>query len=67
MRSAVYDEPVSIYVELEYYNGVRARFSYRMVGENGDDVATGKSEHCFLDAEKRVPVNLKKRCPEVAL
>ena len=45
-------------------NGARLDFSYEVRGEGGALVATGTSEHCFMDAQRWVPVNLKRRQPD---
>lgn len=63
--SARYDDPIAIRTSLSYYNGVRARYRYEIRhGETGVLLAEGESEHCFLDAESRVPLKLKKTHPE---
>ena len=63
--SARYDDPIAIRTALCYYNGVRARYRYEIRhGETGVLLAEGESEHCFLDAESRVPLKLKKTHPD---
>lgn len=52
-------------VELTQFNGARMSFSYKLTRESdGELIATGYTVHCFLDEEKMLPVNIKKRLPE---
>ncbi len=61
-KSAVkYGDKVSILALPRYFNGVRLRYEYEVRGEDGAIAVTGKSEHCFIDALTRKPLNLKKR------
>ena len=63
--SALYDDPIAIRTILCYYNGVRARYRYEIRhGETGVLFAEGESDHCFLDAERRIPLKLKKTHPD---
>ncbi|MBR3556491.1 MAG: acyl-CoA thioesterase [Oscillospiraceae bacterium] len=59
--AAKYGDQVSIYALPRYFNGIRLRYEYEVRGEDGSLIVTGKSEHCFIDALTRKPVNLKKR------
>ena len=61
---ARYDEWIEIISTPTAYNGARLDFSYEVRGEGGVLVATGTSEHCFMDAQRWVPVNLKRRQPD---
>ena len=60
-----FDDVVHVKTRLIFFNGIRASFDYQIFRE-GDDTpsAEGESGHCFLDTATRVPVNLKKRCPQ---
>lgn len=64
VKPILFDDTVVIYTSLDRMTGVRAKFSYRMETPQGELVAAGESEHCFLDEKTRVPVNLIKRWPE---
>jgi len=62
---ARYGDVVSVEVRLAEFNGIRAAYEYRMcLADSGAEVAVARSEHCFIDAGSRRPVNLKKRLPE---
>lgn len=63
-KPILFDDTVVIITSLDLLSGARAKFSYRMESETGDLFATGESEHCFLDAKTRLPINLKKRWPD---
>ena len=58
-----YDDTIDILVSLTAFNGVRASFCYEIKSEDGTVVASGHSEHCFLDATTRRPISLKRRLP----
>ncbi|MBQ9931852.1 MAG: acyl-CoA thioesterase [Firmicutes bacterium] len=63
--SARYDEELVGCIQLTEFNGVRAAFKYEIYTLGGKELAaSGESHHCFLDVNTRIPVNLKKRCPE---
>ena len=62
--AAKYGDKVSIYALPRYFNGIRLRYEYEVRGENGSLIVTGRSEHCFIDAQSRKPLNLKKRMPQ---
>ncbi len=61
---AKYGESVEIFAFPRYFNGVRLRFAYEIRAADGTLLVTGQSEHCFIDALSRKPLNLKKRMPE---
>ena len=63
-NAAKYGDQVRIYAFPRYFNGIRLRYEYEVRGENDTLIAAGRSEHCFIDAVTRKPVNLKKRMPE---
>ena len=64
VKPVLFDDTVVIRTTLDMMTGARAKFSYRMETPEGELVATGESEHCFLDEKTRMPINLKKRWPE---
>ncbi len=43
----------------------RLVFTYRVLDTAGDVCATGRTEHAFLDLERKQPVNVAKRFPAV--
>lgn len=60
-----FGETVAIDTRLAFFNGVRAIYEYKIYPADGDTLlAEGKSEHCFIDAQSRAPLNVKKRLPE---
>ncbi len=60
-----YGERVKIYAELESFTGLRFSVTYRITSPDGSVLhATGRTEHCFLDADMR-PVNIKKKAPDL--
>ena len=61
--STTFGEAVEIDVEVEAFKGVKLTLSYTMtkVG-TGELVATGKTRHCFINAEGK-PIILKKSFP----
>ncbi len=65
VKPVLFDDTVVIHTSLDLLSGTRAKFSYRMETPTGALIATGESEHCFLDDKTRVPINLKKKWPEV--
>ena len=62
--AAKYGDKVSVYALPRYFNGIRLRYEYEVRGEDGSLIVTGRSEHCFIDALTRKPLNLKKRMPQ---
>ena len=61
---AQYGDTVDIFAIPRYFNGVRLRFTYEVRAGDGSLLVTGQSEHCFIDAVTRKPLNLKKRMPD---
>lgn len=62
-----YGDTFGIIVDLTEFTGVRIAYAYQITnGASGQLVAVGRTTHCFLDDAKRVPVNLKRRLPEIA-
>ncbi len=64
--AAKYGDVAAIYAFPRFFNGVRLRYEYEVRGEDGVLIATGMSEHCFIDAATRKPLNLKRRLPEIS-
>ena len=64
--AAKYGDVVRIRAIPRFFNGVRLRYEYEVRGESGETVVTGSSEHCFIDARTRKPMNLKRRMPGYA-
>ena len=62
--SVRFDEAVKIFTKLEFFNGIRASYSYEIYSCDENLAASGESSHCFLDLTNKTPVNLKKRYPE---
>ena len=63
--SARYDDPIAIRTVLTHYDGVCVRYRYEIRhGETGVLLAEGESRHCFLNAETRIPLRLKKTHPD---
>ena len=63
--SAKYGELVEVRARPVFFNGVRLRYAYEArSAEHGGVLVTGGSEHCFIDAASRKPLNLKRRMPE---
>lgn len=60
-----FEDVVQIQAEIEQFNGIVLTLSYQVSDkETGEIRCTGKSKHCFLDAEGH-PVSLKKEHGEV--
>ncbi len=62
--AAKYGDRVLVCAFPRYFNGIRLRYDYEVRSEDGSLVVTGSSEHCFIDALTRKPLNLRKRMPE---
>lgn len=62
-KSTTFDDVISVKVSLKAYNGMRLTVGYEM-RKDGDLVATGETEHCFLDAARR-PLRIPKAYPEL--
>ena len=62
-----YGDTVEIETRLSSWNGVRCAFSYRVFrqGEEGP-AAAGNSRHGFLDERTRLPVNIRKKLPDLS-
>ena len=59
-----FDDEVKITVGVDEFKGVRLVIAYSMTNAStGDLVLTGKTMHCFTDANGK-PIILKKRFPE---
>ncbi len=60
-----FDQTIEIDTRLTFFNGVRAVYQYEIhPAPGGPLLAEGRSEHCFIDARTRAPLNLKKRLPD---
>ena len=64
-QSAHFDELAFVTTRIGFFNGVRLTYNYEVSGENGAILATGTSEHCFLDRETRKPIHLRKKLPQL--
>ena len=62
-KTSTYPDVISIDCAVEEFNGVKLKLRYTMVNENGELVAEGHTEHCFLN-QKGYPVRMKKECPQ---
>ncbi len=63
--SAKFGDTVAIFLACHTYNGVRLAVRYEVRSRaTGALLATGESEHCFLDQKGRV-LNLARKFPEV--
>lgn len=62
-KSCYFGETLLIYVMLEKVENVRFYVSYKVLAEDGEIRATGRSSHCFLD-ERRNVTSLKRAQPE---
>ena len=63
---AKYGEEVRVYVRLKSFNGARACYEYELRKPDGSLSVTGHSEHCFISAATRGPVNIRRVLPEYA-
>ena len=61
---ARYGETVEITTRMRRFNGVRTVYTYEIRNAQGVLVATGTSEHAFISARTRKPVNMKRELPE---
>ena len=63
--AARYGDLAEIRVRLVLFNGARLRCEYEVrLKETGTLLASGRSEHCYVDAATGRPLNLKRRMPE---
>ena len=64
-RATTFGDAVKIAVAVDAFSGVRMVIRYQMTNaDTGELVLTGKSTHCFTDAEGK-PLILKKQFPEI--
>lgn len=62
---AKYGDRVLVDVNVEKFNGVKMKFSYKITdSETGVLRVTGSSEHCFVDNDFK-PLSLKKSYPAI--
>ena len=60
-----YGDVFAASVELAEFNGIRMVFRYDIRrADNGEQVCTGHSSHCFIDEVTRLPLNIRKKLPE---
>jgi len=64
-QSAHFDELAFVSTRIRFFSGVRLVYDYEVSGEDGALLATGTSEHCFLDRETRKPIHLKRKLPRL--
>lgn len=58
-----FHDVIEIHVKISSFTGVRLIVSYEMIRQcDGATVATGESQHCFLNSQNR-PISLKKYQP----
>lgn len=62
-KATTFDDILIIKVRLKKYNGLRFSFEYEMRKDNVT-VATGETEHCFLNVDGK-PVVIKKNYSEI--
>lgn len=64
LHSTTFDDTVSIQVRVEEFRGVKLVIGYEMTDQaTGQIVFTGRSTHCFTNAEGK-PIVLKRQFPE---
>lgn len=64
-KSVHFDDRIKIAVKLCDLGNVRHSFSYKITdAQSGEEYASGKTEHCFLNKEGHV-ISLKKKAPEL--
>lgn len=65
-KSAIrFGDRVCVYLKVTYFNGVRFRVSYQVIGkETGVVHAVGESEHGFVNRDM-VPVRMKREFPRM--
>ena len=62
---AVFGDSIAVEIRAEAYQGVSLSFGYTMTKTGtGELVLTGRTKHCFIDADGRLLIP-KKRCPEI--
>ncbi len=62
-----YGDSFSVTVTVTDYTGTRIGYAYKISNEsNGRVAAEGRTSHCFLDEEKRMPIDLGRRLPELS-
>ncbi|MGN0465094.1 MAG: acyl-CoA thioesterase [Lachnospiraceae bacterium] len=61
-KTTTFSDIIEIEVKVRKFSGIKLELSYIMTCD-GDIVATGESEHCFMDEAGRL-VNMKKRYPK---
>ncbi|MDD6310735.1 MAG: thioesterase family protein [Firmicutes bacterium] len=61
-----YGDIFEVHVKLEKITGARVRYSYEItVPARNASIAEGWTEHCFVDKKLNIPVNLKRKLPDM--
>lgn len=61
-KTTTFADVIEIEVKVKKFNGAKLSLAYIMT-RDGEVVATGESQHCFMDEMGRL-VNMRKRYPE---
>lgn len=61
-KMTTFSDLIEIEVKVKKFNGVKLALTYIMTC-NGEIVATGESQHCFMDETGKL-INMKKKYPE---
>ena len=64
LHPAVYPDVLSIEIRLLAYDGVRFRFGYTVVNQDGVKLLTGETAHC-LTGKSGLPIRIPRQLPEV--
>lgn len=62
-KPSTFKDVINIDAKVEEFKGVRLVIAYTMKNQQGDLVALGKSQHCFLNT-RGIPVRLQREYPE---
>lgn len=61
-----YNDKINVRVSLLQFNGIIMKYGYEIFRDSEEKPsATGFTCHCFLDDQKRLPLNIRKRMPVV--
>ena len=59
-------DEITVRVNLVHFNGIIMKYEYSIFTEGREKAAAkGCTCHCFLDDKKRLPINIRKRMPDV--
>lgn len=64
IKSAYYEEEITIQTEIEKISPVRIKFVYNVFNEKGELINTGSTMHAWTDNNLKI-VNIKKLYPEI--